>query len=306
MPPTIGTSPKPRRPANTRSNSPSMLRETANCRPSSAKCTVLPKHWWEGTDSDGKKRDISATTLEKPLGSGPYRIKEFAAGRSVVLERVKDYWGDEPAGADRPEQFRRTCASSSSATIWSRWKLSRPIRPTGSLENSAKQWATAYDFPAVAEKRVIKEKFPINNVRPDAGLRLQPAPRPVQGRAAAPGVQLRVRFRGNEQAVVLRRHTSASTAISTAPSWPVRGFPKARNCRFSKPCATRCPPRSSRRPIPIRSAAMPEAVRGNLREGVRLLKEAGFADQAIDKLVDAVGQTGQRRIPDAGSVRWNA
>src|ERR1700726_2200570 len=53
----------------------------------------LPKHYWEGTDSEGRKRDISATTLEPPLGSGPYRIKEFVAGRSVVMERVKDYWG---------------------------------------------------------------------------------------------------------------------------------------------------------------------------------------------------------------------
>ena len=43
---------------------------------------VLPKHWWEGTDSQGRKRDISATTLEKPMGSGPYRIKQFDSGRS--------------------------------------------------------------------------------------------------------------------------------------------------------------------------------------------------------------------------------
>ncbi len=41
----------------------------------------------------GSKRDITATTLEPPLGSGPYRIKEFVAARSVKLERVKDYWG---------------------------------------------------------------------------------------------------------------------------------------------------------------------------------------------------------------------
>jgi microcin C transport system substrate-binding protein len=52
--------------------------------------TVLPKHWWEGTDSEGRKRDISATTLEKPLGSGAYRIKEFIPGRSIALERAKD------------------------------------------------------------------------------------------------------------------------------------------------------------------------------------------------------------------------
>ena len=75
------------------SSSPSTRPATANCRPSSANCTVLPKHWWEGTDAQGRKRDISATTLETPLGSGPYRIKEFVAGRSVTLERVKDYWG---------------------------------------------------------------------------------------------------------------------------------------------------------------------------------------------------------------------
>ena len=42
---------------------------------------VLPKHYWEGTDSQGRKRDISHTTLEPPFGSGPYRIKEFVAGR---------------------------------------------------------------------------------------------------------------------------------------------------------------------------------------------------------------------------------
>ncbi len=63
--------------------------------------SVLPKHWWEGTDAQGRKRDITATTLEIPLGSGPYRIKEFVAGRSLVLERVTDYWGK-----DLPQQYR--------------------------------------------------------------------------------------------------------------------------------------------------------------------------------------------------------
>ena len=56
---------------------------------------VLPKHWWEGTDAAGKKRDVGATTLEPPLGNGAYRIKEFVAGRTVVYERVKDYWGKD-------------------------------------------------------------------------------------------------------------------------------------------------------------------------------------------------------------------
>lgn len=48
--------------------------------------TVIPKHFWQ-------TRDLSKSTLEIPLGSGPYKIGEFEAGKRVVFERVKDYWG---------------------------------------------------------------------------------------------------------------------------------------------------------------------------------------------------------------------
>src|SRR5918997_7041016 len=57
--------------------------------------TILPKHWWEGTAPDGRKRDVTQTTLEPPLGSGPYRLKSFDAGRSATYERVADYWGEK-------------------------------------------------------------------------------------------------------------------------------------------------------------------------------------------------------------------
>ena len=56
---------------------------------------VLPKHWWQGTDKNGNKRDISQTTLEPPLGSGPYKLAEFAPGRTLVYEKVDDYWGKD-------------------------------------------------------------------------------------------------------------------------------------------------------------------------------------------------------------------
>lgn len=56
---------------------------------------ILPKHFWEGTDRHGNKRDLSKSTLEVPLGSGPYRIKSVDPGRSIVYERVKDHWGKD-------------------------------------------------------------------------------------------------------------------------------------------------------------------------------------------------------------------
>jgi microcin C transport system substrate-binding protein len=55
--------------------------------------TILPKHWWEAKGPH--KREIAATTLEPPLGSGPYRIKEFEPGRTITYERVENYWGKD-------------------------------------------------------------------------------------------------------------------------------------------------------------------------------------------------------------------
>jgi len=56
---------------------------------------ILPKHYWTGTDANGKPRDITKTTLELPLGSGPYKIKAARPGDWIAFERVPDYWGKD-------------------------------------------------------------------------------------------------------------------------------------------------------------------------------------------------------------------
>src|SRR5690606_37070163 len=56
---------------------------------------VLPKHYWEAKGSDGAPRDLSKSTLEVPLGSGPYRIAHVDAGRSITYKRVKDWWAKD-------------------------------------------------------------------------------------------------------------------------------------------------------------------------------------------------------------------
>ena len=66
---------------------------------------VLPKHWWEG-------KDFAAGGLEVPMGSGPYRIASFEAGRSIVYERVADYWGETV-----PVNGGRTTSTASTSSI---------------------------------------------------------------------------------------------------------------------------------------------------------------------------------------------
>jgi microcin C transport system substrate-binding protein len=125
--------------------------------------TVLPKHWWEGTDKNGKTRSIEETTLDMPLGSGPYKIKEFSAAHNIVYERAKDYWGKDlnvNIGRNNFDELRFEYFRDATVAI----EAFKGDLVDWRMENSAKNWATAYDFPAVAEKRVILEEFPINNV----------------------------------------------------------------------------------------------------------------------------------------------
>src|SRR5207302_8165076 len=120
---------------------------------------VLPKHWWEGTDASGRKRDVSATTLEPPLGNAAYRIKDFVAGRTVVYERVKDYWGKDlnaNVGRDNFDELRFEYFRDSTVAL----EAFKADHLDWRTENVAKNWATAYDFPAVKEKRMVLEEFP--------------------------------------------------------------------------------------------------------------------------------------------------
>jgi microcin C transport system substrate-binding protein len=119
---------------------------------------VLPKDWYEGTDKSGKKRDITATSLEPPLGNGAYRIKEFVPGRSIVYERVRDYWGkDLPVNIGRAnfDELRFEYFRDSTVAL----EAFKGDQLDWRTENVAKNWATAYDFPAVLDKRVVKEEF---------------------------------------------------------------------------------------------------------------------------------------------------
>jgi len=56
---------------------------------------VLPRHWWTGTTEAGRTRSLADSTLEPPLGSGPYEIGLVNRGREIRFKRVEDYWGKD-------------------------------------------------------------------------------------------------------------------------------------------------------------------------------------------------------------------
>jgi microcin C transport system substrate-binding protein len=248
---------------------------------------VLPRHWWEGADSEGRKRDVTATTLEKPVGSGPYRIKEFVAGRSIVMERVKDYWGANLAtqiGQNNFDELRYEFFRDNTVAL----EAFKADQADWISENSAKQWATAYDFPAVGEKRVVKEEFPVN----DSG-RMQAFAINLR-REQFKDARLRRAFNYafdfeemNKQLFYgqYKRIDSYFYGTELASS----GLPEGQELQILDTVRDKVPSEVFTQPYTNPVGGNPEAVRGNLREAMKLLKDAGF-EIRDHKLVNAAGK----------------
>lgn len=111
---------------------------------------VLPKHFWEDKAFD-------KTSLEMPLGSGPYHIASVDAGRNITYARDTKYWGRKLAvntGLYNFDQISIDYYRDSNVAIEALKANEYDYR----WENSSKFWSTAYDIPSVTNKRLIKKE----------------------------------------------------------------------------------------------------------------------------------------------------
>lgn len=119
---------------------------------------VLPEHYW-------RERDFTASTLEPPLGSGPYRIGKVEPGRYMTVERVADYWGNTlpvNIGASNFDEIRFDYYRDDTVALEAFKAGNFDVR----IESSAKNWATAYDFAATREGKVKRAELTTKNAEP--------------------------------------------------------------------------------------------------------------------------------------------
>ncbi|MBI3797716.1 MAG: ABC transporter substrate-binding protein, partial [Deltaproteobacteria bacterium] len=112
---------------------------------------VLSRAYWS-------TRDFEKTTLEPPLGSGPYQVDSVDPGRSIVYRRVKDYWGAKlpvRVGQNNFDRMRYDYYRDTTVSLEAFKAGQYDFRQ----ENVAKNWATAYDNPAVTQGLIKKEQI---------------------------------------------------------------------------------------------------------------------------------------------------
>ncbi len=249
---------------------------------------VLPQHWWEGADKNGAKRDIGATTLEPPLGSGPYRIKEFSPGRNIAYERVKDYWGRDlnvNVGRDNFDELRFEYFRDSTVAL----EAFKGDTVDWRTENSAKNWATAYDFPAVNEKRVILEEFPINNIGVMQAFAFNIRRPKFQDPRVRRAFNFAFDFEEMNKQIFFGQYTRIASYFE-GTELAATGLPSGRELKILETVRDKVPAELFTTPYSNPVGGSPQATRANLREAVRLLKEAGY-EVRNERLVN--GKTGE-------------
>jgi microcin C transport system substrate-binding protein len=235
---------------------------------------VLSKFWWEGVGNAGDKRDITRTTLAPPLGSGPYRVKEFVAGRSIVYERVKDYWGRDlnvNVGQNNFDELRFEYFRDSALAI----EAFKADHVDWRTETSAKDWATAYDFPAISDGRVIKEEFPIRsrgimqafvfNLRRDQ----------FKDPRVRQAFNLALDFEAMNRQFFFGQYERIGSFFE-GTELAATDLPQGLELQILDGLRDQVPAEAFNMPFKNPVGGNPEAVRANLREATRLLREAGY------------------------------
>jgi microcin C transport system substrate-binding protein len=235
---------------------------------------VLPQHWWESTDKDGKKRNIGETTLEPPLGGGAYRIMEFTAGRNVAYERVRDYWGanlNVNRGRDNFDELRHEYYRDATVAI----EALKADYVDWRVENSAKNWATAYDAPAITQKRILLEEFPIRNV----GIMQAFAFNIRRDKFSDPRVRRAFNYafdfdEANKQ-LFFGQYTRIGSYFQ-GTDLAATGLPSGKELEILETLRGHIPPEVFTATYANPTSGSSDAVRENRREALRLFKEAGY------------------------------
>ncbi|WP_433963010.1 extracellular solute-binding protein [Roseibium album] len=235
---------------------------------------VLPRHWWEGTNEKGEKRDISKGTLEAPLGSGQYRIKGFSPNRSVTYERVEDYWGkDLPirVGTGNFDELRYIVFLDDSV----QFEAFKGDQYDYHVERSSSQWAKRYSFPAIEDGRVVKEVFPDKSSGIMQGFFLNLRRDKFRDPDVRRALNYAYDFETTNKIVsanLLKRINSYFSGTELASS----GLPEGKELEILEEVRDQVPPEvfteEFRNPI----GGDPRKVRTNLREAVNLFRKAGY------------------------------
>lgn len=239
---------------------------------------VLPRHWWE-------TRDFTSPILESPMGSGPYRVASMEPNRSITYERVPDYWA-----ANKPTARGRYNFDRIRYDVYRDPNVEVEALKAGLFdyraEYSAKNWAEAYNIPALEQGLLIKEEIRTESPQPMQGFIMNMRRWPFQDARVRQALAAGFDYEWSNRVLYYGQYEHARSYFN-ASELEAKGIPEGRELEILEPYRDDLPPELFTREYNPPSTAATGSPRQNLLDGLELLKQAGFEiDPKTLKLVD--------------------
>lgn len=253
---------------------------------------VLPKHWWTGTDAQGRQRNIADSTLETPLGSGAYVAADIKPGASILLKRVADYWGNDLAvnvGQNNFDEIEYIYFRDANVAF----EAFKGGQFDWRSENSSKMWATGYDFPAVKSGRVVKEEITLRQVNGMQSWAMNIRRPKFQDVRVRRALNYAFDFEWANQNLFYGQYIRSRSYFNNS-DMEAKGLPSPAELALLEPLKDQLPAEvfTTEYTNPVNDS--PQNRRKNLREAAKLLAEAGWQvtqDGGKSILKNAQGET---------------
>jgi microcin C transport system substrate-binding protein len=241
---------------------------------------ILPKHYFEG-------REFERTTLEPPLGSGPYRIKSFEPGRTVVYERVADYWGANlpvNRGSNNFDEIRYEYYRDANVAMEAFKAGAYDIR----MENASKFWATAYTGAMFDAGWIVKEEIPNQLGTGMQGFAFNLRRPLFQDAKVREALAYAFDFEWTNRTIMYGQYARTESYFSNT-ELGAQGLPSEAELALLEPFRDQLPEEVFTQVYHAPVTEGESGIRQNLRTALRLLGEAGWQVEG-SKLVNAQGQ----------------
>ena len=222
------------------------------------------------------------------MGSGPYELASFDAGRTVTYQRVEDYWGaNQPTrvGTNNFDQYRVEYF----LDLTVQFEAFKGDQFDWWNENQARRWATAYDFPAVNDGRIIKELFPqdYNGSGLMVGFIPNTRREKFQDERVREALNYAFDFEELSNTLFFGQYQRINSYFFGLP-FASSGLPEGEELEILNSVKDLVPPSVFTEPYTNPVSGDPQKLRGNLRTALQLLTEAGYTLQG-NQLLDPNG-----------------
>ena len=251
--------------------------------------TILPEHWWEGKDASGKPRNIGDSTLEPPLGSGPYKIAQVIPGRSISYTRDANFWGKDLNVFVGTNNFD-TVSFEYFRDLDVEFEAFKADQFDFWNENEAKRWATGYDFPAMKAGKVKKELVDLPHTSGEMVGFVPNLRRPLfQDVRVRQAFNLAFDFETLSRTIFYGQYSRINSYFYGLPQFSGADVPTGEERDILNSVKDKVPAEVFTAPYVNPDNGTPEKVRANLGKALQLMEQAGYTLKG-NRLVDKTGR----------------